>query len=107
MPKLNLEDVSANLIVRCLSDKSEKDLKETIKKRINLADTLSAIIPSNLIKIIRVAASFYQVNGITPELVLRLLDMQRPDLVRVIKESKENYEWFKKNVRDCKRLFGI
>jgi len=102
-----LEKISADLIGKYLENKSEKDLRTTIKQKANLAGILSLLIPSEIIKIIRVAASFYQSDGISPAVVLNLLDMQRPDLVRVIRESQENYIWFKSQVRDCKRLFGI
>ena len=102
-----LEEISANLIVKYLKDKSEKELRTTIKQRINLAEVISLVLSTEIIKIIRIAASFYQADGVSPDVVLNLLDLQRPELTRVIRESQENYIWFKKNVIQVKRLFGI
>ena len=102
-----LEKLSADLITTYLKDKNNQDLRMTIKQRINLAEFLSFILPSFIIKTIRVAASFYQTNGISSEVVLNLIDLHRPDLVKVIRESQENLIWFKRQVHDVKRLFGI
>lgn len=103
----DLEKTSANLINGCLKDKSEKDLRYAIDHNVNLADLVSSILPMTTIKLIRIAASFYRTNGLSSDVVLNLLDLQRPDLVRIIRESEKNHMWFKKNVRDVRKLFGV
>ena len=102
-----LEEISANLIGSYLKDKSEADLRTTVKQRISLAKILSSVLPPETIKIIRLATSLYQSDGMSPEVILNLIDLERPDMARVIRESQDNLNWFKTQVKDCKRLFGV
>ena len=102
-----LEEISANLIGSYLKDKSEADLRTTVKQRISLAKVLSSVLPPETIKIIRLAASLYQSDGMSPEVILNLIDLERPDMARVIRESQDNLNWFKIQCQDVKKLFGL
>lgn len=102
-----LKEISTNLISSYLKGKSEADLRETINRRISLAEILSSVLPPETIKLIRLANSLYQADGMSPEVILNLIDLERPDIARVIRESQDNLNWFKKQVKDCKRMFGV
>lgn len=103
----NLEKISAGLITNYLKGKNSQDLKSTIRQKISLVGIITSLLSPSWIRIIRVIVSFYKADGISPEVVLNLIDLHRPDLAQVIRESNENYIWFKNQCRDCKRLFGI
>lgn len=100
-----LEKISLSL----LSGYKPEDVRHAVKRKARLVDLLVTFLPPIAIKAIRLSTSLYRSDGdvLTPQNVIAWLDLQKPELAAAIRESQENYEWYKRQLRDIKRFFGV
>ena len=105
----SIEKIALDLISKYYNPRNFDD---AVKKNINLADLIFSQFGKEWIGMIRGLISFYKnfTNDgdiLTPENVVYWLSLYNPSLATKIKETRENYKWFEKQVNNVKRLFGI
>ena len=104
-----IEKIALDLISRYYTP---QNFEKAVKQNINLAELITSQLGVEWVKAIRGFVSIYKnfTNDgdiLTPENVVYWLSLHNPSLSVKIKQTRENYKWFEKQVMNIKRLFGI
>ena len=101
-------NILERLILSQVSKYKEKELKFAIKNNVSLANLVLSYRPE-IVKLAMSLSSIYKPeNGIlSMDNVMKYMQEKRPDLSKVILESRANYRWLETQFFEIKRLLRL